>query len=610
MKIFIHGMSLVATFVMAASLPAYAGVLDDHYLAAFGVQAAAQTGSALQRAVLLPSTETGETPHCGTPLKLELQRDWGQLESSTQKILAKQLVAPVLSGTELVLTSPSGRFNIHYTTAGGDAVPSLAWVQTVAQTLDDVAASYINLGWRLAPTTGGASYNVYLRDLAPQVLYGQTTSTQSTPNGPNSFASYMEIDNDYLDAVYQNALTGSLSAAQKALMSLQITVAHEYHHSIQFGYNVNFDSWYAEATSTWFEDELYDGVNQLYNYIPAWFRNSGLSLDTKPSVTSGGGYGRWIFNRYLAEQHGTGVIKAAWEKLASLNTPGGGAQIPMVPVLENLLLTAPYNSTLGTDFLGFAKRVYQRDWSNHSGDISKISTYSPVAAFSSYPVNSSTATSSVTLPHHSFAYYKFTPTTGAPASLNITVTGTSGIKATAFKNAAGSITEFPFGSVNGTTVTIPGFSASSEVALLIVNAADVDDHRANFSTDGSSQNVSEPTGGSVYAVSSATNSGGGGGGCFIATAAYGSYLHPQVQILRDFRDHFLLTNAPGRAFVAFYYRTSPPLADFISRHELLRGVVRAALTPVIASVAHPASAVIALLLAAMVALCLPFRRRI
>ena len=108
--------------------------------------------------------------------------------------------------------------------------------------------------------------------------------------------------------------------------------------------------------------------------------------------------------------------------------------------------------------------------------------------------------------------------------------------------------------------------------------------------------------------SNSSGSSSGGGGCFIATAAFGSYMHPQVKILRDFRDHSLLTNAPGRSFVALYYRISPPLADFIARHELLRGVVRVALGPVIFAVAYPAYAGAAFLLLAVL-LSLSLRRR-
>ncbi len=74
-----------------------------------------------------------------------------------------------------------------------------------------------------------------------------------------------------------------------------------------------------------------------------------------------------------------------------------------------------------------------------------------------------------------------------------------------------------------------------------------------------------------------------GEGCFIATAAYGHFSHPQVQLLRDFRDRYLQTNAPGQAFVHWYYRHSPPAAAFIAQHDLLRMLVRWILLPVIAA---------------------------
>ena len=77
------------------------------------------------------------------------------------------------------------------------------------------------------------------------------------------------------------------------------------------------------------------------------------------------------------------------------------------------------------------------------------------------------------------------------------------------------------------------------------------------------------------------SSGGGGGGCFIATAAYGTVLEPQVVLLKKFRDLYLLTNQPGAYFVQLYYTYSPPIADFIRQHDIIRFVIRILLLPLL-----------------------------
>jgi hypothetical protein len=88
--------------------------------------------------------------------------------------------------------------------------------------------------------------------------------------------------------------------------------------------------------------------------------------------------------------------------------------------------------------------------------------------------------------------------------------------------------------------------------------------------------------GSTY-VSTGTSSGGsgGGGGCFIATAAFGSKFEKHVQLLRRFRDLYLIPHSIGRAFVNAYYRYSPPVADIISDHDILRAMVRWSLLPLV-----------------------------
>jgi len=89
------------------------------------------------------------------------------------------------------------------------------------------------------------------------------------------------------------------------------------------------------------------------------------------------------------------------------------------------------------------------------------------------------------------------------------------------------------------------------------------------------------SGGGGGNITTSGEGGGGGGGCFIATAAYGSQMEPNVKILREFRDSFLLNNKFGKTFVRFYYTYSPLTADFIAKHTNLRAITRLSLLPIV-----------------------------
>jgi hypothetical protein len=62
--------------------------------------------------------------------------------------------------------------------------------------------------------------------------------------------------------------------------------------------------------------------------------------------------------------------------------------------------------------------------------------------------------------------------------------------------------------------------------------------------------------------------------CFIATAAYGTPTAKEIDELRHFRDEYLRKSSLGNDFIKFYYANSPPIAKFISEHEILRVIVR------------------------------------
>jgi hypothetical protein len=88
--------------------------------------------------------------------------------------------------------------------------------------------------------------------------------------------------------------------------------------------------------------------------------------------------------------------------------------------------------------------------------------------------------------------------------------------------------------------------------------------------------TNQPVGGVAetdFSVATSTEAGT----CFVATAAFGSSLRPQVRTLRLFRDTFLLPRSAGRAFVDWYYGWSPSAAAWLREHAFARKLVRAAL---------------------------------
>ena len=145
----------------------------------------------------------------------------------------------------------------------------------------------------------------------------------------------------------------------------------------------------------------------------------------------------------------------------------------------------------------------------------------------------------------------------APAAISITG-GTYKINSGSYTSASGTVN-------NNDTVTVQQTSSGSYSSTT----------NATLTIGGVSDTFS------VTTTSTPPPGAGNRPGCFIATAAFGSPLAGQVEILRQFRDRYLLTNALGQKFVSWYYRNGPVASNFIKDKPLAKAAVRLALYPLI-----------------------------
>lgn len=100
---------------------------------------------------------------------------------------------------------------------------------------------------------------------------------------------------------------------------IEVTVGHEFFHAVQFSYDMNFaysdqGSYWAEATASWMEDELFDYVNDYALYLPDFLNYTDYSIfaSSVPSDTLYQ-YGLNIWPRFLSEYYNSDTIKNIWE---------------------------------------------------------------------------------------------------------------------------------------------------------------------------------------------------------------------------------------------------------------------------------------------------------
>lgn len=220
--------------------------------------------------------------------------------------------------------TPEGKFKIHYTISGSDAVNSMCtnqygipdWVYETGK-----AAEY---SYRLLVDTLGFSpppvdskeepqIDIYIKNWAGS-YYAMTyleDEVQSTER-PYDYTSYMVIDNDYTESDYYT----------HGFDALRVTVSHEFFHMVQLGYNWwednglpgvsgNGDMYFLEWNSVWFEERAWPNVNDYYAYLGDFFNDPVQSLWYTQYSYSLGFFLRYILDNYIGEEN----LVEIWEKI-------------------------------------------------------------------------------------------------------------------------------------------------------------------------------------------------------------------------------------------------------------------------------------------------------
>jgi Family of unknown function (DUF6055) len=188
----------------------------------------------------------------------------------------------------------------------GDGVPDFVEeVQKVAEHVYSVENG--KLGWRKPKSDGrrgggDGKTDVYLAEVGGSLFgYAAPDKGQTTKGHPlpRRLHGYLVLDNDYDPFEFPGTTP---------LHDLEVTFAHEYNHILQFGYDAYEDSWFAESTATWMEDQVYGNVNDYLRYVHRWVDLYDVPM-TAATIKE---YGTAVWNHWLARRYGRKIIREAW----------------------------------------------------------------------------------------------------------------------------------------------------------------------------------------------------------------------------------------------------------------------------------------------------------
>ncbi len=206
--------------------------------------------------------------------------------------------------TESKYISPSGKFELTYSTEGENAVSAEdADVSGVPDYVERIA-EYFDYSWKFVVDTLGY--------LAPPIGEGKYQVIFEN----SGYFGYTDILQDRLTFISMSSTFDGFSENMDpegyAIGAAKVTAIHEFMHACQIVYN-NWKepSWIAEAHATWVEDIGYDYVNDYYY---SFLHRSHITNPNR-SLTSGDGYSDCIFLHYLTQKYGVQVAREIWERI-------------------------------------------------------------------------------------------------------------------------------------------------------------------------------------------------------------------------------------------------------------------------------------------------------
>jgi hypothetical protein len=227
--------------------------------------------------------------------------------------------------------------------ADGDGIPDyVGRVQVVAEHVYSIENG--KLGWRDPKSDGRkgggrSKTDVYLDQIGSALFgYAAPDRGQATKQHrlPRRLHGYLVLDNNY------DPLEFPGTTPQQ---DLEVTVAHEYNHILQFGYDAYQDAWFAESSAVWMEDEVYDGIDDYLRYVRRWVKRSETPL-TANSVKE---YGSAVWSKWLARRYGRSILRRAWAR--AIDTKPGGFSVSAY----NSAIEAAGGSDFSRDFARFAR---------------------------------------------------------------------------------------------------------------------------------------------------------------------------------------------------------------------------------------------------------------